>query len=445
MAREAGINSINFSPRLIHEGKAKPSDVKRFVAACHRGFQKAQDAVVKELTNLSSTEELPEDEKGYREILLRKVIDHIAFTMLQGKVHVQRRIGYLDEIPSIDLSTVYVAQKEANNHNEMSRSSFSLLADLSTFIHVCDILKIETQPEKKISYIELKSGKTNEFLMDRIKNIELKDESIDIIEKDLTLTVKQRKQAKRMLRQKIRIANVEEVISTDSGIDLGTRKPIRLSKDYVNVDDFGGVLQELIDVAVEKSLSSHTVDRCLHLAVGYSESIEEARKLAALALQTQVALARAGADEREREVIEEINRKIAEGKSLTLTNLFKTNLISVPSEPFTTWPVSINNLKHIIEGKAIIYIAFDLPLFLALAKSMNIELSLASRSATTKVIEQYGSSNVPRWDNRGIEFKSINGRPVNSFLLSGFIGRFFVNLTTPSSFLQGLKESSLLM
>src|SRR5260370_23909002 len=85
--------------------------------------------------------------------------------MLQYQTHIMRRFCIHPRAPGIDLKTVKAALQEANRLNAESRQTFALLADLTTFIHVADILRLDGRDTGKLSLIELKSGKVNEVLL----------------------------------------------------------------------------------------------------------------------------------------------------------------------------------------------------------------------------------------------------------------------------------------
>ena len=116
---------------------------RRFLASCHRGYQKAQDYIISLLEELAHDTVLPEEDRLYRELILRRVIDGIAFVMLNLEFHVARRLVLHNSPPALNLTTVRTTQREANRLNNESRLTFALIADLTTFIHVADLLRVD--------------------------------------------------------------------------------------------------------------------------------------------------------------------------------------------------------------------------------------------------------------------------------------------------------------
>jgi hypothetical protein len=93
--------------------------MRYFIAACHRGYQKAQDRVIGLLQKLANDSSLSPEDRLYKELVLRRLIDGIAFTMLEMESHVARRLVLHGSPPTLDLAAIRAAQGEANRlHNE---------------------------------------------------------------------------------------------------------------------------------------------------------------------------------------------------------------------------------------------------------------------------------------------------------------------------------------
>ena len=143
---------------------------RRFIAACHRGYEKAQNQIVQLLRDIGDDPRLSVHEKLYRELVLRKIVDGIALLILHGKHHVMRRLSTQYKAPRLSQQVIVPTLEEANRLNGESRQTFALLADLTTFIHVADILRVDFRSHPaSYSLIELKSGRVNEMLLEKLE------------------------------------------------------------------------------------------------------------------------------------------------------------------------------------------------------------------------------------------------------------------------------------
>jgi hypothetical protein len=169
MALNGGVRSVPLrNPSQFKTPFTDESHRRRFFAACHRAFEKAQNQMILLLEELR--DESDEDEKARIELIIRKIADAIAVQMVQTQTHVMRRFCIHNTAPDIDFETLKKAQAEANRLNAESRQTFALLADLTTFIHIADILHVDVRGTPKLSLIELKSGKVNDVLLSALES-----------------------------------------------------------------------------------------------------------------------------------------------------------------------------------------------------------------------------------------------------------------------------------
>lgn len=405
---------------------------KKFIAECHRGYEKVQNRVISSIENIRKNDELSNNEKEYRELVLRKIIDHIAFSLLKYETHVARRLGTLNEIQKNDIKTIKEAQKEANKFNHESRQTFALLCDLTTFITVCDILRIDcrTKPPE-IKYIELKSGKVNEILLDKIDEYDVDIASINLIKNNGEIDLKYKKQAIRMMNQRIRLHNIQDIIKNDYGIDQDTQKKIVMGENTLQEHQYGDFLNNLLKSAKENSgkIVSGMVNYCIHLGACFTEnyetSLEGATKGALYSLSEQVTVPPEGLLLIKNKLLS--LSKVSEKDIYFGSDLFQTNLNSIGVLPFQAWFLDRDIQIDLISKKLCVIFIFDLPAFIWLSRKMGLHLDLSSRKVANKIKKDVGSHNVITFANRLIEY------PVNNekgHLLS-LISRFFTNLSSP--------------
>jgi hypothetical protein len=95
--------------------------VQDFLAACHRGYELAQQSVLDEIEHIRSDSLLPVSEKRYRELVLRKIIDGIAWAMLRQEFHIARRMMFHQKPVFTQIEVIMVAIEHAKRLNAESR------------------------------------------------------------------------------------------------------------------------------------------------------------------------------------------------------------------------------------------------------------------------------------------------------------------------------------
>ncbi len=431
-AFETGANSIPLH-RLLDHSFSDLKQQKRFISACHRGYDKAQNYVVQLLNETVENIELSTEEKQFRELLLRKVMDGIALTMLQGKTHVMRRLCLHDKAPSLSKTVVQEALNVANKMNRESRQTFTLLADLTTFIHVTDLIRVDFRSfPASVSLIELKSGKVNNLLLAQLENYEPKIESLKALENDPLIDKAYLPQATRMLRQKIRLAQIDEILTTDQGTDIKLNASIKLSEQEVGELSYDSFLEQLCGEAKNKGYAAGTVNYCIHIGVGFSENEDEAKRRGIEALNYAINQHLADPPDGLTDVLNEVSILVPKKELFSGVNVFLSNLTAIPCRSFVLWNLDRNHLRSLIVKKLCILASFDISSFIYLGRKLGLESSLSSRKKAMEEAQKFGSLNVPRWGGRGLVFKTSKGE---IFVFSGMLSRFINDLVAPAPFL----------
>jgi len=293
IARESGIRAVPVETDGDTPAFRDQDHVYRFLAACHGGYREAQRRVVVMLTELADDASLSLAERADRTMLLRRALDGIAWLILRTQGHVVRRLADHDEPPPVQISTIAAALAEAERLNDENEVAFALLADLTTFIHVADILRADfRRTPAHVSFIELKSGRVNDMLMDALAHYGPTPAAIAQLERDPNIDAAHLSQAKRMMRQKIRLAQVGEVLKTDDGIDLRHDMPIRLPAPIIEVSYYDDLIQQLCDNAAVDDVASGVAGFCIHLSVAASDTPEASRQAAFDQLKRAIAYQR---------------------------------------------------------------------------------------------------------------------------------------------------------
>jgi hypothetical protein len=335
MAFSGGARSVLLRPPSDVESPfADERHRRRFIAACHRAFEKAQDGIVSLLEE--SQGEADVDDRERTELIIRKIADGIAVQMLQHQTHIMRRFCIHPRAPGIDIKTVKTALQEANRLNAESRQTFALLADLTTFIHVADILRVDMRQAAKVSLIELKSGKVNEILLSALEGYKPEPDALKRIASDPAIQDSYKKQAVRMMNQKIRMHRAEEFLEKDEGIDPKLGVPIQLSGPTIVTRHFDSFIGQLCETARGTGLGAGSVDWCVHIGAGYAPTPDEATRHALVSLNHAIAAAAQNQPDGFAAVQAEVLVAVGGERddNFKRIDLFANNLHSIATSPF---------------------------------------------------------------------------------------------------------------
>lgn len=406
---------------------------REFMAACHRGYDKAQKQIIAFLCKLAADERCDRQERYFSELLLRKIADGMAVVMLQHKTHFIRRLVLHDAVPRISLETLLSTAKAVDSLNKESRMTFALVADLTTFIHVADVLRIDfRQNRPTVSLMELKSGKVNTLLLDQLEKHQASETSLQMLKEGSAIATSHKPQAERMMRQKVRLRQIQKIMDTDRGTDPRFKIELRLSKYELTGIDYGNVLDQLCIEAKEQSYSGGNVDFCIHIGIGYSTNENLAKQNAELALNAVIRHYREAPPNGFTPVYEEVKKQIRTAKMLMATDLFKTNVQSFGCLPFVFWRIKREHLLSLISGELCVLVAFDVASFIMLAREIGLDIRLSTRREAHSVLQELGGKGELRWGGRILKMYTSEE---SHFVMSGFYSRFIADLIRPRPFL----------
>jgi len=421
-----GIRSM---PLRLDEGKphfSSGAERRKFIAACHRGYDKAQQFVFSLLK--SQDPNLDDDSRVFQQLVMRRVIDTIAFVLLRTDSHVRRRLVLHSEVQPLDVAGAGAALEVANELNSESRQTFAVVNDLTTFIHVGDILRIDFRDGSPIvSILELKSGKVNQLLTQKLDELEHQPDALDRIKNDATIPAGYRKQALRMQRQRIRMQHVQEVLETDQGTDIRLEVPIQLVGPTRVAEDYDEELAECCNRARETGYAAITIDGCLHVGVATDSETADAF-VGAQAQAWHAAFmhdtnAAAGLDE----VRDLLSRTIEKSERFSPFPLLYRNLMGMSDRPFSTWRIGENNVDALVAGSLSAVVVFDLAGFMQLARSCGFKAELLTRAETQR--HAPGRNTPPTWSKRALALTPPGGTP--SIVLGGILARMVSELQRP--------------
>ena len=383
-------------------------DRKRFLASCHRGYERAQSRVADEILQLREEAETPD--AAFQEAALRKILDQIVYVALGTHDHLFRRLSFLREPPRVEPSVIRKTLEHASKLNRESRQTFALAADLTTSVHVADLFRVDFRGgEKRIELIELKEGKVNEFLLEQLEHYEPTPDELERLEKEKPVDKRYMNQAKRIMRQQIRVAQVEEVWATDHGTDIATGKPLVLTDDVYEIDGYDEIVDQLCRGALENGKSAATVNHCLHIGCAYSEAPDDAEFHSAWAAEQATAQYWEHCAEKYQEIGNAVKSQFEGIDWANLYDPLRLNVFTVATKPFPMWMVHPDHLKLLVSGKMALRIMFDLPGAFCLGSDLGIDMRLSGKRAAGRAESEYGSGHAPNWGGRMLEFRTPLG------------------------------------
>ncbi len=431
MALTSGMPALSSERHNKRPPEFSSGENKKFFRACHRGFERAQSMVFQMIKEIDENNLLQENEKLFRTLLLRKIIDSIIYTILGQKLHVMRRLVLHGSPPHININDVAQVMQIVDAMNSESRLTFAVAADISTCVHLCDIVRIDCRNGIRVELIEVKSGKCNAILSTMLDQLPDDLESPAFVENFSRIPQHLQKQAKRMMKQRVRLSQAVEVIEKDAGIDPMTQKPIHITARTYVVGEFDDLVDEICAKALESDFAGGTVDNCIHVIVTKGKTRLESYRRAC-----KIAPCFISEHRRQRPEIKEMDIRVARfvppKDAFHLLNPISSNLHACACRPFTLWNVERHHIMRILTGELALLFLFDIAGFLWAAEEIGLKTRFSSRAETDIAIKEYGKENVASWGNRMVK---IDGGRGEQTLLMGSFGRFANNLQSPRSFL----------
>jgi hypothetical protein len=310
-----------------------------------------------------------------------------------------------------------------------------LIADLTTFIHVADLLRVDFRhAPARVAFIELKTGRINNILLEQLKDYEPNETSIDRLRHDSTIDNSHRQQAVRMLRQQIRLKQIDEVLTRDKGIDIQLKRPIKLLGPTTALNPYDHYLNELCDEAVADGIAAATLEFCLHLGVAYDEDYDLSRLRAGqAAIFAAVNAAEQGPDELSL-ICQELAQVLKSGERLKAWNLLKTNLRGMSDLPFVLWGITSTHKVALVDQRLTVTRIFDLAGFIFFARQLGIAAELPTRKEAEKLAQELPRHYFPRWGNRVLRLHAPGHSSV--IMLGRIMQRMTNDLHSPSHVLK---------
>lgn len=446
--REQGL-----SPRAV----ADPSLRRRFMRACHYGYDLAQREVCRRVIELErqvlSTEDQMRKARARRDpavrrmldlirvlrarqLGLRRIIDAVLFTTIQYKTWIIRRLMIDDKPRRIDCDVLARTLKIATERNREDRMNFNVVSDLTTCIHVGDLCELTLSgPNRGWRIVELKEGQINAVLEGLIEQSGGTLSNNELSRIETSMGRHSRRQAQRMIRQQQRLKGAENIIETDAGIDPKLMQPMRMLPKPVETEGYFEAIREMCAICREIGSSSAELGGCLRM-LAMTEK-ERKHQTVGSACHVFYHLANKGAECELKEGGNAEAELAAIDRSLMFADLVEHNMESGWGMPIFLWEVPDQDRMDLVMGRITILVQFDIEAFFKLAESSGLKLSWITGADSERLREM--SHIIPGSPNsRGAKVEFPGG--LTHTLMSGFFARAVSDLTPPAQLVRMISE-----
>lgn len=267
----------NVPPKELF-GSDDPTIIQEIRRECHVAFEEAQQAIGLSVMDLEvrvrAIERAVKDHRrsrrtvvreiehirvlNHRILVLRRLVDAIAHQMIGMKPWIARRFTVERSVRRVDPEQLKLLLTLAATRNAEDVNRFALVADLTTFVQICDLVEVVFAAEEhQIRLIEVKEGRVNEEI--------LSAEGAGMESLDDAKASKRLEQVKRMKRQQSRLSNAKRILDTDEGTDPVSGMPLRMSGKELIFEGYGRQLGELVKRSREAGGARLTIDSSLRL------------------------------------------------------------------------------------------------------------------------------------------------------------------------------------
>lgn len=423
-----------------------------FVHRCHQGYDSAQKRIVllvldierriREKKSLLKTLHRDTDRRREvedlihvlhdRQLILRRIADTILFSIVGEQEWVLRRLGK-EQIRPVDPAVLHRMLSIASKRNQDNPLRFSLIADLTTVVHLGDLMEIEWHPVEGKSWhlIEVKEGKVNWKIREIIED----SSALTPLEKAEqilnTLGPHALKQSERMAKQAVRMAELSQILETDRGVDFKTGQEIVLSKEVIRPDTYEHEIATIVEGAVAQGVAGETIDSCLHLLAIRANLVPDRFSVSHTVYHMANPELPCGL----------LNTETLHAESQAVTSmrapvidLLDLTMRSQCGYPiFNCYSLSESRLLDLIEGRIRLFAQFDIERFIQMAHAKGITMSPITGKDAEKL--KGISDEIPGYPGAwGIKVVKDHGSPQT--LLVGFFSRPFLYFTRPSELLE---------
>ncbi|MCG3797043.1 hypothetical protein LT343_27505 [Bacillus toyonensis] len=418
-----GIKNVPF--KVDSQSLRSDKNQKEFVSKVHLGYMKAQNLIVQNLLLLGDKRrrvknQIKEYKKGkkekeliqkyekdleiimYKERILRKVADTVAWALLGNDLTVIRRL--YKHIPPVeifnsnlkhDLEVVEKIFKENNTH-------FPLMTDITSFIQIGDVL-VKDYFGNATQILELKEGRVNEeiekIIKDYFNNRCDRKFYFELSEKDM----KFKKQFERYIKQQQKGLKTTGIINSGKGKDDVTGFDIQILDEVFYTQHFDNIISSMLKEVDKKNYSIRTIDECLIVGVYNSSKIP----------------------------IHEGFEVWKQGIGIDFPTINLIQFINSPvSFPLFSHPFSIDDKVKLANANKKVLMSLDIKKWFEILESKGLKVKLLTKKQTARMNTVPNHSKAFEYKGQAIEVKYGE---VSQILFDGIFERMFNQLVRPSS------------
>ncbi|TYR31664.1 hypothetical protein FXV77_20695 [Sphingobacterium phlebotomi] len=341
---------------------------------------------------------------------LSHVADRIAVLMLDSQMHIARRLC-LGERGKKELlhSNLKHSLEEANKINK-SPDKFALIADITSFIQIGDLLVDD--PSIGLYITELKEGKVNERIREFI-NLTERKHGIPCGKFQLDFSDKEQRQMDRMMRQDTRLRNIEKVVNEDHGIDEVTGLPLFIRTPATTPIYYDNRFVNMFKETREKGYSYRLIEDCIHIGMYEGElGLRMAPGAIPIILKNRVS-----------------NYILIDYMQIT----------EVLSETIFAKPLPLEFLIRLMIGRARIILALEMDKLIEVFNNNGLASRWLTKRETAKAKYEFKSKGIVIINNRAIAIK-VDGQ-TEGILSSGIINKILFDNILPSSLAKSIVTS----
>lgn len=457
LAHTTGLRALEGVGRNLDEIRTNRGAYRRFIRGCHYGYDSAQrqigalviDLEEEILANEAELKALRRQRNPRarnvlellkilqtRQLVLRRLIDSILWSVLspKGDQWAMRHLSIEGGMKRIEPGIVRRLVEVATTRNRLDRLKFNLICDLTTGAQVGDFIEIDRSTLSECSWkvVELKEGRVNAILTSAIKEREgkLSEEDLRGIERDLgNYAIGQ---ARRMLRQRSRQAEIERMVVSNVGISPQYDMRVRFFEDRSKkFESYSEAVQHVCHEVAEHSVSAAQVDECLSLVAIKSENLPNNNYAAIAHLFYHL---EQGGDEC---LLNDADRGCEELRAMVsippFVDLVEQNMLVPWGLPIFLWMNDGRRILDLVSGRVRLFVQFDMKKFFEIARANGIALSWVTKrpSADLRRLSVRIPGSPGAW---AVSAQFEHGAVIQLFC--GFFTRAVADLMSPRALIQ---------
>jgi hypothetical protein len=457
LAHTTGLQALEGVGRKLADIGTSRGAYRRFIRGCHYGYDSAQrqigalviDLEEKILANETELKALRRQRSPRarnvlelvkilqtRQLVLRRLIDSILWSILSPTKDqwAMRHLSIEGGMKRIEPRIVRRLVEVATGRNRSDRLKFNLVCDLTTGAQVGDFIEVDRSTLSECSWkvVELKEGRVNAILTSAITGREgkLSKEDLQGIERDLGKHAIG--QARRMLRQRSRQAEIERMVVSNMGISPQYNMQVRFFEDRSKTfESYSEAVQHVCREVAGHGVSAAHVDECLSLVAINSENLpnNDYRAVAHLFYH----LAQGGGEC----FLNDAERRRGELRAMVsippFVDLVEQNMLVPWGLPIFLWTNDDRRILDLVSDRVRLFVQFDMKKFFEMAKASGIALAWVTKrlSADLRRLSARIPGSPGAW---AISARSEDGTTVE--LLCGLFRRAVADLTSPRALIQ---------